>query len=120
MESVKRSIFIKFNLKILPYSNLKRLANFGPTETYYIPNSQKFHKDFYEVFQFELACIGLRNISVSSCPLFMHIWFAIILYKKSGLGKIKISSQPKQLSQLCKVLWNPHKISINLVYGRSR
>ena len=40
--------------------------------------------------------------------------------QKSGLGKIKISSQPKQLSQLCKVLWNPHKISINLVYGRSQ
>ena len=34
--------------------------------------------------------------------------------QKSGLGKIKISSQPKQLSQFCKVLWNPHKISIDL------
>ena len=40
--------------------------------------------------------------------------------QKSGLGRIKISSQPKQLSQFCNVLWNPHKISIDLVYGRAR
>ena len=73
METVKRSTFINFQFENTAlFKSKKIIANFGPTETYYIPNSQKFHKDFYEVFQFELACIGLRNISVSSCPLFMH------------------------------------------------
>ena len=99
-------------MKIPPYSNPKRLTNFGITETYYIPNSQKFQKDFYEVFQFEIAGIGRRDILALSCPLFVKYLICNNFEQKSGLGKIKISLQPKQLSQLFKVLWNPHKISI--------
>jgi len=73
MVTVKWSIFINFQFKKLPYSNPKKSANFGPTKTYNIPNKQKFHKHFDELVQFERACIGQRDISVSSCPLFMHI-----------------------------------------------
>ena len=100
-------------MKISPYSNPKISTNFGTTETYYIPNSQKFHKDFYEVFQFEIAGgIGRRDILALSCPLFVKYLICNNFEQKSGLGKIKISLQPKQLFQLFKVLWNPHKISI--------
>ena len=60
-----------------------------------------------------MACTGQTDISVSSCPLFYAYLICNKFEQESRLGKIKISSQPKQLSQLCKVLWNPHKISIN-------
>ena len=55
METVKRSTFISYQFEIQ-----KDL----PILTVYVPNSQKFHKDFYEIFQFEIACIGQRDIPV--------------------------------------------------------
>ena len=48
----KSSLFITFNVKILPHSNSKYSANFRPTETYYIPNYGKFYENFAELFRF--------------------------------------------------------------------
>ena len=74
METVKRSIFINFQFENTALFKSKKISQFWTYRNLlYTKFTEKFHKDFYEVFQFELACIGLRNISVSSCPLFMHI-----------------------------------------------
>ena len=44
-----------------------------PTETYNIPNHQKFYEDFGGLFRFDVAAFFGWEIPVFPRPLFMHI-----------------------------------------------
>ena len=51
----KSSRFIDFQHKMCYWIQIKNSANIEPTETYHIPNQQKFHEDSDGLLRFEIT-----------------------------------------------------------------